>query len=138
MGDIPDWLVELAAQRDEEDDEADETEWDILRADDTEEPAAGSAEADVPVEASPEVVERDAAMDTANLDEGALIDVLRSQVETEEEAADVVSATSRKGIGLLIPGLLPWQQLVLAALLLLDIIVIGLLFLVMLGRMTIG
>ncbi len=137
MGDIPDWLVELAAQRDEGN-EAEETEWDILRADDTEEPAAGSAEADVAVEVSPEAVEESTATDTANLDEGALIDVLRSQVEADETAADVVPTSSGKRTGFHIPGLLPWQQLVLAALLLLDIIVIGLLFLVMLGRMSIG
>ena len=140
MSDIPDWLVELAAQRDEGDDEnteaeeLEEPEWDFLRSEP--EPQAPSAE--IPV--APEVpTPADEVVDvpvTVDMDEGELIDVLRSQVEVDSEMTEAVEASPRRRLR--IPGLLPWQQFVLALLLLLDIVVIGLLFLVMLGRMSIG
>jgi hypothetical protein len=138
MSDIPDWLVELAAQRDDEDsDDEGLLEWDFLRpgasideaaaAPDVEpitEPAAGFSEW---METSPEA--------TAALDEDALIGTLRSEVEAhEEEVARLSPPPERARSG----RLLPWQQFVLALLLLIDVIIIGLFLLVMFGRISFG
>jgi hypothetical protein len=142
MSDIPDWLVELAAQR-EEDDGEDEgmPEWDFLRADvdapsesveEVEELASGATGSELPAESVAV-----APVPAEDLDEDTLIHSLRSQVEEEEvEAARVVPSPERRSFR--IPGLAPWQQLVLAVLLLLDVLVIGLLFLVMFGRLSFG
>ncbi len=70
--------------------------------------------------------------------EGEIVEVLRSQVKSDEAVPQEDVAMRAVGAGRGIAGLLPWQQAVLAILLLLDIAVIGLLFLVMLGKMSIG
>ncbi len=71
-------------------------------------------------------------------DEGEVIDVLRSQVEADAVAADALGAAPTSASDRRIAGLLPWQQAVLAILVLLDIAVIGFLFLVILGKIVIG
>jgi len=137
MSDIPDWLVELASQGSDDDQEAEQPDDDALDSASSEpliytpdpEPAKAMFEV-IPASAEPEapVPETDAD----------LMDALRSQVEADELEDAVEAAKPKRGISLRLPGLLPWQQFVLALLLLLDVIVIGLLFLVMLGRVSIG
>ncbi|MGC9346936.1 MAG: hypothetical protein ACP5JG_02255 [Anaerolineae bacterium] len=125
MSDIPDWLVELAAQRDaDEEDEEDEFLTDVQAspADEYEEPEPTTFSEATPTTGEPE--------------DDDLMAALRSQVdfeEVEEEPAEKRSFS----INLAIPGLQPWQQLVLSVLLFLDILVVGLLFLVILGRVGI-
>ena len=129
MSDIPDWLVELAAQRDDEDAE-DDAASDVP-------PDEGSVWADETALDAPFEDEDKVPQAPADLDEGSLIQSLRSQVEGDEaEAALTLSAQERAPSRFL--GLLPWQQFVLALLLLLDVAVIGLLFLVMLGKVSFG
>lgn len=145
MSDIPDWLVELAAQRDDDDEEtppvseavetsADEIEeeWDFLRA----------SPADVEVSDTddwkPFAAAGVASSPAEEENEGEVIEVLRSQVEAGDVAPEAPDIAPRRAVGFQIAGLLPWQQAVLAILLLLDIAVIGFLFLVMLGKMSIG
>ncbi len=140
MSDIPDWLIELAAQRDE-DEEDEEPEWDFLRSEpDSEDeqeapgtrPFAESTEAEAPVS-----IEELDSSDEGEQDEDVM-EALRSQVEAEEEA-DVLEPSDASGdaMSLRIAGLKPWQQLVLAILILMDVVVIGMLLLVMLGRVSI-
>lgn len=136
MSDIPDWLVELAAQQNQEDEEEEEPEWDFLRAEPEPEelpptieeapvPGGRAATTDVPPPMVP-----------AEVDEGDLMDSLRSQVEAVDDDEMFEDAQPTRSIALRIPGLLPWQQFVLAVLLFLDIGVIGFIFLVMLGRIS--
>lgn len=134
MSDIPDWLVELAAQGSDDDQEAEDRDDDVLDFASSESPVhtpeTEVAEtmlevASAPVEPPPET-------------DADPMDVLRSQVEADELEDALEPVKPRRRIGLRLPGLLPWQQFVLALLLLLDVIVIGLLFLVMLGRVSIG
>jgi hypothetical protein len=73
---------------------------------------------------------------TGEPEDDDLMASLRSQVDLEE-AAEASSEERSFSLNLSIPGLLPWQQLVLSVLLFLDILVVGLLFLVMLGRVGI-
>lgn len=127
MSDIPDWLVGLAAQRD--DDEEDE-----IPAQEQElepEPSAWESReierAEAPVFA-PDVDDEAEALD--------MMSALRSQVESEAEE-QAAAVPDRRTSGFRIPGLVPWQQFVLSVLLFMDIAVIGLLFLVMLGRIAI-
>ena len=142
MSDIPDWLVELAARRDDEDaeDEA-ASEWDFLQGEDDAAsdapPDEGPVWADETAPDAPFEEEDAVPQAAADLDEGSLIQSLRSQVEDDEaEAALTLSAQEAAPSRFL--GLLPWQQFVLALLLLLDVAVIGLLFLVMLGKVSFG
>lgn len=145
MSDIPDWLVELAAQRDDDEEaptsdsetteiSADdvEEEWDFLRASPA---SAGETTTDdwdaFPAAGAATLVSEEAA-------EGEVIDVLRSQVEADDRIPETPVVTPRRAAGRPIAGLVPWQQAVLAILLLLDVAVIGFLFLVMLGKMSIG
>ncbi|MBN1249753.1 MAG: hypothetical protein JXC32_18970 [Anaerolineae bacterium] len=133
MSDIPDWLVELAAQG----------------GPDEEEEGAESAPEPVESESSdaftfaPEpqtVVEPLAVAPETDEDESAqdLMETLRNQVEAEEAEEEAATAEKpSRSFSLRLPGLLPWQQLVLTVLFLLDVIVIGLLILVMLGRVSI-
>ena len=134
MGDIPDWLVELAAQQGQ-DDEEDETEWDFLRAEPSEAPLP------VPDVGSDLLSDSSAASQAPSPDEelveGDLMAALRSQVELEEPEELPVAAAAKHHLDFRVAGMLPWQQFVLAILLFLDVAVIGLLFLVMLGRVGI-
>ncbi len=173
MSDIPDWLVELAAQRDDEADTAaasedapvgaDEaaagdvqSEWDFLRPSPVVTPAEASAAEGLQTEgpadeglAAEESDDWDAFVRgiaapapaeavAEEASEGEIVEVLRSQVKSDEAVPQEDVAMRAVGAGRGIAGLLPWQQAVLAILLLLDIAVIGLLFLVMLGKMSIG
>ena len=137
MSDIPDWLVELASPGSDDDQEAEERDDDVFDFASSEpliytpepEPAEAMFEVSpAPVEPAAQPPETDAE----------LMDALRSQVEADELADAMDPAKPKRSISLRLPGLLPWQQFVLALLLLLDVIVIGLLFLVMLGRVSIG
>lgn len=135
MSDIPDWLVELAAQggQDEEDTEA------TVGAEDALE---GEAADSFMFATEPERLVKPEEMTPSaeESEEGApedLMESLRSQMEAEAALEDMEEAEPRRSINLRIPGLLAWQQLVLTVLLFLDVIVIGLLFLVMTGRMAI-
>lgn len=148
MSDIPDWLIELAAQRDEDDEEDEEPEWDFLRSEPEGEdeqatmgatrPVAESTEAAAPtaVEEEEEFDEEFGSFEESQQDEDVM-EALRSQVEVDEaetlEPAEAVDPL----LNLTIRGLQPWQQLVLAVLVLLDVVVIGMMLLVMLGRVSI-
>ncbi len=137
MSDVPDWLVELAAQGSDDDQEGAESDDDAFDFASSEPlvytPEPEPAEAMFEVTPAP-VVPAEQAPET----DADLMDALRSQVEADE-LEDAIEATKpKRSISLRLPGLLPWQQFVLALLLLLDVIVIGLLFLVMLGRVSIG
>jgi len=137
MSDIPDWLVELAAQGNDDDREDEELDDDIFDFASSEllvySPEPESAEA--MFEATPAPVETAAQTPETDAD---LMDALRSQVEADELEDGIEATKPKRSMSLRLPGLLPWQQFVLALLLLLDVIVIGLLFLVMLGRVSIG
>ena len=136
MSDIPDWLVELAAQGGDDDQEAEESDDDVFDFAPSE-PLIYTPEpepAEAMFEVTPEPVEPAQAPET----DAELMDALRSQVEADELEDAIEAAKPKRRISLRLPGLLPWQQFVLALLLLLDVIVIGLLFLVMLGRVSIG
>jgi hypothetical protein len=83
------------------------------------------------------------AEDVGGLD---LMDDLRGQFVGDEDVVEVEDERrERRGLNLNVSlqqlnlglGLLPWQQFVLSLLLFLDIAVIGVLFLVMLGRVVI-
>ena len=135
MSDIPDWLVELAAQggQDEEDSEA------TTGAEDTIE--AEAADSFMFATEPERLVEPEEVTPSAEeSEEGApedLMESLRSQMEAEAALEDIEEEEDRSSINLRIPGLLAWQQLVLTVLLFLDVVVIGLLFLVMTGRVAI-
>jgi len=137
MSDVPDWLVELAAQGSDDDQEGAESDDDVFDFASSEplvytpepEPAEAMSEvAPAPVVPAAQAPETDAD----------LMDALRGQVEADELEDAIEATTPKRRLSLRLPGLLPWQQFVLALLLLLDVIVIGLLFLVMLGRVSIG
>lgn len=140
MSDIPDWLRELAAESDQEDalggerptgDEGDEP----ADVDRSTEPADGPPVVEVTPASAPHDEVRPQPNDQDDLD---LMEQLRSQVDVEEEESE--SSPPRPSLSLddiLIGGLEPVQQFVLAVLLFLDVLVIGLLFLVMLGRIGI-
>ena len=134
MSDVPDWLVELAAQGSDDDQEGAESDDDVFDFASSE-PLVYTPEVE-PAESTFEVTP--APVVQAPETDADLMDALRSQVEADE-LEDAIEATKpKRSISLRLPGLLPWQQFVLALLLLLDVIVIGLLFLVMLGRVSIG
>ena len=141
MSDIPDWLRELAAESDQEDmlgdESAVEEDTDPSPSDADSAPAAHgpSSSRDVMRDESSEASQPQ----SEEPDELDLMDQLRSQVDAEEEDAAEPSspAPSFSLDDVLIGGLEPVQQFVLAVLLFLDVLVIGLLFLVMLGRIAI-
>ena len=115
MGEIPSWLIELAESAENEDKDRDPTSVETP----DQRPESGFLEEEV-----------------------NLMDELRSQVEVEpmpdeevEEASVDEMKEPKKQVTF--AGLVPWQQAVLSVLLFLDIAVIGLLFLAMLGRISI-
>lgn len=107
MSDDMDWLSELVTGS--EDEAADES----------------------PPEAVPEVITFEPSPSEEELD---LVDDLRSEMAADEEEQAAVENTPRpvRTFG----GLRPWQLFFLSVLLFLDIVVIGLLVLVMLGRIV--
>lgn len=142
MSEIPDWLVKLASQQGEDDDTEEESEWDFLRA----EPAV-DIHAAVPVVQSslsepavgqpahgPQWLEPIVADDA---DDDDLMAALRTQAERVEAVEAPESRRTKSALDFRIAGLQPWQHLVLSILVFLDAGIIGLLFLVMLGRMVI-
>lgn len=136
MSDIPDWLVELAAQQGEggEEEQGQEGQEDTAFED------ALSAEAETQTDVLPDVAALTPLEDEGSSppEETDLVQELRSQVAVEGPlaASEEVGAFSDRHRGVLV-GLQPWQQFVLALLLFLDVAVIGLLILVMLGRVVI-
>jgi len=62
---------------------------------------------------------------------------LRNQIDVAEEATPPKESRTRGRSRNIDLGLLPWQQFFLSVLLFLDVAIVGLLFLVMLGRMVI-
>lgn len=116
--DIPDWLRGLAPKEEGEEEEA----------------AVGFAPPP-PVMKEPEV-----EAEAPGLDLMADLRTQMSDVADEPTAADLARAEPRRrarassGLAL---NLRPWQQFILSVLLFLDVAVIGLLFLVMLGRIVI-
>lgn len=143
MSDIPDWLVELAAQGDLDDDEASESASELQASEssavslqDSGSEAQVFGDTDIFSQSTEDVdVAADEVEDDATQD---LMVTLRNQVAAgaAEEGVKVEDASARS-FSLRIPGLLPWQQLVLTVLLFLDVVVIGLLILVMAGRVAI-
>jgi hypothetical protein len=113
--DMPDWLAGLvSAPEDEEDDDQ------FLTAAQPQEDAV-----------QPQV--STSQPQVAAFEGEDLMDDLRSQVVAEEP---VPEPSVRRARSRYILGLLPWQILFLAVLMLLDVVVIGMLFLVMLGRVV--
>lgn len=64
-----------------------------------------------------------------------MLDDLREEMVVTEPAP--VAAANRPRVGRSIGGLLPWQVFFLSVLMFLDVAIVGLLFLVMLGRIVI-
>jgi hypothetical protein len=115
--DMPDWLAGLVSTPEDED--------------------AGQP---LPVAARPQVgvapSQATAAAPQAAPFEGAdLMADLRSQVAVEEESR--LTPATRRTRSRYVFGLLPWQVFFLTVLMFLDVAVIGMLFLVMLGRVVI-
>jgi hypothetical protein len=135
VSEIPDWLVELAAQQgDNDEEEAGESEWDFFQV----EPAENSRP-------EPSVEQRSFSESAAPPQAPVFADMaedddpmanLRSQVESVEPEELPVRRTTKSALDYRVAGLRPWQQLVLSVLLFLDVGIIGLLFLVMLGRIV--
>ncbi len=118
--DMPDWLSELMPVSDED------------------EPLQKAAPASagvrpLPPEATPAQRTRPPEAAPASVD---LMDDLRSQVAAQETAPAVAPKKARSRSRYVAGGLLPWQAFFLSVLLFLDVAVIGLLFLVMLGRVV--
>ena len=117
MGEIPSWLIELAESSN--DDEGEEEEPQVIET--FQEPAthAESGFLEEPV---------------------TLMDELRSQVEiepsSEPEPPELITDTPIQP-QFVFAGMVPWQLAVLSVFLFLDIAVIGLMFLVILGRISI-
>jgi hypothetical protein len=139
MSDIPDWLRELADESEYEE----PLEGDLSADDVRTEPVVGEASVDAVDRASePEVTpsepQAEIQSQASDQDDLELMEELRSQVDAEEDE-DTDSPSPGLSFSLddvLIGGLEPVQQFVLAVLLFLDVLVIGLLFLVMLGRIA--
>lgn len=136
MSDIPDWLVELAAQRNQDADE-EEAEQDLM----PEPEAFVDAEPDSldPVEALRSQVDDTPAEEEPELTRRGFLGLGARPAAAGESAALAVAPAKQSAAAAprRVAGLLPWQQLILAVLLFLDVVVIGLLFLVMLGRVAI-
>jgi hypothetical protein len=135
VSEIPDWLVELAAQQgDNDEEEAGESEWDFFQVEPAEnsrpEPSFGQS----PFSESAAPSQAPVVVDVAEDDD--LMANLRSQVESVEPEELPARRTTKSALDYRIAGLRPWQQLVLSVLLFLDVGIIGLLFLVMLGRIA--
>lgn len=108
-GDMPDWLAGLVSNTDEEE----------------EQPQAA---------VSPFQVDAARSQPTAPESVDLMAD-LRSQV-AEADAAPLPVAKKKSRSRYVVGGLLPWQLFFLSVLMLLDVAVIGMLFLVMLGRVV--
>jgi hypothetical protein len=138
MSEIPDWLRELATESDQEEFPEGGLSGD---AEDTPVPDDSNASAESPsaVEVTPSSASEETRTQSSD-SEGDLdlMEQLRNQVDSEEEESEPSSpALSFSLDNVIIEGLEPVQQFVLAVLLFLDVLVIGLLFLVMLGRIAI-
>ena len=124
MGEIPDWLIELAENADnEEGEKLPEEVTEILTNQQT-----GALPESQPSQLP----------ESGFLEEPVtLMDELRSQVEPlpeEELKHEPTFDQPKKSVSF--AGMVPWQLAVLSILLFLDIVVIGLLFLIMLGRIA--
>lgn len=131
MGEIPNWLIELAEDAENDDNEdADDVTNDIEYPDQTED-----------AQETEELTEQYAGSQASSgfLEEPvALMDELRSQVDPQrDEMVPVKTGTEESVKPVSFLGMLPWQIAILSVFLFLDIAVIGLLFLAMLGRISI-
>jgi len=119
--DMPDWLAGLVSAPEDEDDD---------------QPLTAAAQPQVA--AAPPQAAASPSQATARPQVGAFEDEdmmadLRSQVAVEEP---VPAPSARRTRSRYIFGLLPWQVFFLSVLMFLDVAVIGMLFLVMLGRVV--
>jgi hypothetical protein len=120
--DMPDWLAGLvSAPEDEEEDQP-------LTA--AVQPQVSAAQPQVTAPQSQAVMAQ--PREVPFEDEDIMAD-LRSQVVVEEPTP---APSTRRARSRYVFGLLPWQIFFLAVLMFLDIVVIGMLFLVMLGRVV--
>ncbi|MGC9396401.1 MAG: hypothetical protein ACP5J4_16270 [Anaerolineae bacterium] len=120
--DMPDWLAGLVSAPEDEDDDQ------LLAA--AVQPEASSAQPQVAASQPQAAV----AQSQITFEDEDLMADLRSQVAAEEEPTPAPS--TRQARSRYVFGLLPWQVFFLAVLMFLDVAVIGLLFLVMLGRVV--
>ena len=120
--DMPDWLADLVSAPEDEDDDQPLT-------------AAARPQASVvqPQAVAPPQATAVQPQTTPFKDEALMAD-LRSQVVVDEPAP---APSTRRTRSRYIFGLLPWQIFFLTVLMFLDVTVIGMLFLVMLGRVVI-
>ncbi|MBN2390092.1 MAG: hypothetical protein JXR84_05190 [Anaerolineae bacterium] len=119
--DMPDWLAGLvSAPEDEDDDQLLAAAMPQMRA---VEPHVTAPQPQAAVAQSPVI---------AFEDEDMMAD-LRSQVAVEEPPPEPLAKKTRSRY---VFGLLPWQIFFLAVMMFLDVAVIGMLFLVMLGRVV--
>ena len=120
--DMPDWLAGLVSAPEDEDDDQ------LLAA--TVQPQASAVQPQVAAPQPQTAVPQPQIV----FEDGDLMADLRSQVAVEEEPA--LAPPARQTRSRYVFGLLPWQIFFLAVLMFLDVAVIGLLFLVMLGRVV--
>lgn len=123
--DMPDWLAGLVSAPEDEDEDQPLT-------------AAGRPQAGVaqPQVAAPQTQTVARSQGGVFEDEDIMAD-LRSQVAKEEPASpSQVRRTRTRSRSRRVFGLLPWQVFFLSLLMFLDVVVIGMLFLVMLGRVV--
>ena len=124
MGEILDWLIELAENADNEDSEQ-------IREEFTETHTGQQTEA-LP-ESPPSYVPESGFLE----EPVTLMDELRSQVEPlPEEELKSEPTKELPGKPVRFAGMVPWQLAILSIMLFLDIAIIGLLFLTMLGRIA--
>jgi hypothetical protein len=124
MGEIPEWLIELADNAENEDSQEDPKEETVIIPEQSFEPL-------------PEVQPSQQAESGFLEEPVALMDELRSQVEPLTDEEDVDAPPSEKlQKPVTLAGMVPWQLAILSILLFLDIAIIGLLFLLMLGRIS--
>lgn len=114
-GDMPDWLAGLVSAPEDEDDAQ----------------PLGAAAPFQPSAAQPQVAA--SPPPAMAFEDNDMMAALRSQVAAEAPAP---APAARKTRSRYVFGLLPWQIFFLSVLMFLDIAVIGMLFLVMLGRVV--
>jgi hypothetical protein len=130
MGEIPDWLIELAENADNEDNQDSEATEQITE-ELSETVISPQAEVIPETRSSP-------PPQSGFLEEPVtLMNELRSQVEPFGEEVDDKPTPLKPRKSVTFAGMVPWQLAVLTVLLFLDITIIGLLFLTILGRISI-
>jgi len=121
--DMPDWLAGLVSAPEDEDDDQPLT------------AAAWPQASAVQPQAAAPPPQATARPQVSAFEDGDIMADLRSQVAVEEPIP-TPSTRRRRSRSRYVFGLLPWQIFFLSVLMFLDVAVIGLLFLVMLGRIV--